>query len=366
MVENPFPAPVNACRGFLRRVLNLALLVWVASAFGTNSSAMAADFTGQRIFLVVGTEAGGGTDTTGRLLTPYFEKYLPGHPTVVVRNMPGASGITAINYVHLQTKRDGLTVMVGSNSQVNPFFIAKAKGQYAPEKFRHIGGLGRGGSVLLIATDAVPRLTDKNAPPVNYGVIDPSRSAAQTAMWGIEYLGWNVKWVAGYRGAADTTVALERGELDMNATGNFFLVQRMVNTGKFKILTQQGEPENGRYVGRAEFGDAPVFADLIEGKITDPLAKQAYNYWESVIAVDKWVALAEDTPEDLANAYRAAFQRMIKDPDFIERGKKISEDLAPMSHIDMEKFIGQMAGVTEETEIFIKNLLRKQGLRIEG
>ena len=72
------------------------------------------------------------------------------------------------------------------------------------------------------------------------------------------------------------------------------------------------------------------------------------------------------TADDVTEAYRAAFQRMVKDPDFIERGKKISEDLSPMSHLDMEKFIGQMAGVTEETETFIKNLLRKQGLRIEG
>lgn len=350
---------------FLRDAAIGALGLMSAIA-ASNHSAAAADFAGQRIFLVVGTEAGGGTDSTGRLLAPYLEKYLPGNPSVVIRNMPGASGITAINYVHLQTKRDGLTLMVGSNSQVNPFFIAKAKGQFSPDKFRHVGGLGRGGSVLLIASDALSRLTDKNAPAINYGVIDATRGSAQVAMWGIEYLGWNVKWVPGYRGAADTTVALERGELDMNTTGNLFLVQRLVGTGKLKILTQQGEPDDGRYIGRAEFGDAPIFADLIAGKITDPKAKQAYDYWESVIAVDKWVALSEGTPNDITDAYRAAFQKTIKDPDFIERGKKISEDLSPMSHIDMEKFIGQMPGVTEETETFIKNLLRKQGLRIEG
>ena len=358
----PRPSLRNA---YLRSSAACALVL-LAGVAGFHDSSHAVDFAGQRIFLVVGTEAGGGTDSTGRLLAPYFEKYLPGNPTVVIRNMPGASGITAINYVHLQTKRDGLTLMVGSNSQVNPFFIAKAKGQYAPEKFRHIGGLGRGGTVLLISTDSMSRLHDKNAAPVNYGTIDPTRVSAQTVMWGIEYLGWNVKWVVGYRGANDTTVALERGEVDMNATGNLYLVERMVNTGKFKILTQQGELDNGRYVGRADFGDTPVFADLIAGKISDPVAKKAYEYWESVIAVDKWVALGEGTPADLTNAYRAAFQQVIKDPDFIERGKKISEDLSPMSHIDMEKFIGQMSGVTEDTEIFIKNLLRKQGLRIEG
>lgn len=342
-------------------VASLALLVGVIAV-----PAAAVDFSGQRIFMVIGNEAGGGTDGAGRLLVPFFEKYLPGNPTVVVRNMPGASGVTAVNYVHQQTKRDGLTLMVGSNSQVNPLIFGKAKGTYAPEKFQHVGGLGRGGSVLLIGADAEKRLHDKSAAPLNYGVIDPTRSAAQTTMWGVEYLGWNVKWVVGYRGSNETTIALERGEIDLATTGNLFLVQRLVATGKFKILTQQGEPEDGRYVGRPEFGNAPVFADLIAGKITDPAAKQAYAYWESVNSVDKWIALGEGTADDLVAAYRAAFQAMVKDPDFVERGKKISEDLSPMSHVDMTRFISQMAGVTEETETFIKSLLRKQGLRVEG
>lgn len=366
MIQRPFPTRVYLHRVDLRRVAITTMVLLAACIVGFHNAAVAVDFAGQRIFVVIGNEAGGGTDGAGRLLTPYFEKYLPGNPTVVVRNMPGASGVTAINYVHQQTKRDGLTLMVGSNSQVNPLVFTKAKGQYAPDKFRHVGGLGRGGSVLLIGIDAIPRLTDKSAAPVNYGVIDPTRASSQTAMWGIEYLGWNVKWVVGYRGSNESTIALERGEIDMNTTGNLFLVQRLVATGKFKILTQQGEPEDGRYVGRPDFGDAPVFADMIAGKITDPVAKQAYDYFESVNAVDKWIALGEGTSDEVTEAYRAAFQRLVKDPDFIERGKKISEDLSPMSHRDMEKFIGQMAGVTEETESFIKNLLRKQGLRIEG
>ncbi len=348
----------------------VAGLAWLAGGIGLaaldQAPAVAADFSGQRIHMVIGNEAGGGTDGSGRLLVPFFEKFLPGNPTVVVRNMPGASGVTAINYVHLHTKRDGLTLMVGSNSQVNPLIFGKAKGQYAPEKFQHVGGLGRGGSVLLIGTDAQKRLLDKTAAPLNYGVIDATRSSSQTTMWGVEYLGWNVKWVVGYRGSNETSMALERGEIDLSTTGNLFLIDRLVKTGKFKILTQQGEPENGKYVGRPDFGDAPIFADMIAGKITDPIAKQAFAYWESVNSVDKWIALGEGTPDDIVAAYRKAFEIMVKDPDFIDRGKKISEDLSPMYHVDMTRFIGQMAGVTDETENFIKSLLRKQGLRVEG
>lgn len=349
----------------MRRFVVACFACLIGWGLADRTPANAVDFSGQRITVVIGNEVGGGTDVAGRLLVPFFEKYLPGNPNVLVRNMPGASGIAAVNFVHQQTKRDGLTLMIGANSQLNPLIIAKAKGTYAPEKFQHVGGLGRGGTVLLVNTEAEKRLFDKRQPPLSYGVIVATRSAAQTAMWGIEYLGWNVKWIAGYRGSNETTMALERGEVDMTASGNLFLIQRLVGTGRFKILVQQGEPEDGRYVGRPDFGTTPILADLLTGKITDPMAKQAYAYWESVMAVDKWVALSEGTPDDIVAAYRAAFQTMVKDPEFLERGKKISEDLSPMSHVDMTRFVTQMAGVTEDTEKFINNLLRKQGVRVD-
>ncbi len=154
----------------MRRIV-AACLVCLAGWGLTDISVTAADFSGQRITVVIGNEVGGGTDVAGRLLVPFFEQSLPGKPTVLVRNMPGASGIAAVNFVHQQTKRDGLILMVGANSQLNPLIIAKAKGTYAPEKFAHVGGLGRGGTVLLVNTEAEKRLLDNSAAPLSYGVI---------------------------------------------------------------------------------------------------------------------------------------------------------------------------------------------------
>ncbi|MGE5538040.1 MAG: Bug family tripartite tricarboxylate transporter substrate binding protein [Gemmatimonas sp.] len=347
----------------LRCAASLTLALSVAAGWITPGAA--ADFKGKTISMVIGSEAGGGSDASGRLMAPLLERYLPGNPQIVVRNMPGAHGMTALNYVVQQTKPDGLTLIAASSAQANPITLKKDKGLYDPMSFAYIGGLGRGGTVVLVNRESEKRLFDRSAQPLFFGVLDGTRSGEQVAVWGIEYLGWNAKWVVGYRGTSAVMLALERGEVDMNTTGNIFHVKRLVDTGKYRILSQSGSLEGDRFVARPEFGDAPVFASLMEGKIADPIAKQAFAYWEAINGLDKWLALAAGTPADIVAAYRAAFDRAVADPDFVTLGKRISEDIAPMSHQSVEYLVAKMSGTTEEAEDFIKNLQRKQGLRVE-
>jgi hypothetical protein len=252
-----------------------------------------------------------------------------------------------------------------SSAQANPLTYRKDRAIYDPVKFNYIGGVGRGGTVVLINKESERRLHDKSAPPLFFGVLDGTRSGEQVAVWGMEYLGWNAKWVVGYRGTSAVMLALQRGEVDMNTTGNIFHIKQLVDTGKYRILSQSGSLEGETFVGRPEFGDAPVFASLMEGKITDPVAKQGFAYWEAINGLDKWLALPDGTPADIVAAYRTAFQRAIEDPEFLTLGKRISDDISPMSHQSVEFLVGKMAGTTEEAEEFIKNLQRKQGLRIE-
>ena len=339
----------------------------VMTAVAMAPAAHAVDFKGKQISMVIGSEPGGGTDSSGRLIAPFLEKYLPGNPAVVVRNMPGAQGISALTYVVQQTKPDGLTVMTASSQQANPLTYGKMQAGYDPTKFRYLGGVGRGGNVMLINVDSEKRLFDKaSGKPLFLGAVDGNRSSEQVALWGIEYLGWNVKWIIGYRGTGASTLALESGEIDMFTTAALAQIKRLVETGKFKILLQSGTLENGKYVGRPEFGEAPFFQDMMVGKITDPAQQQAYRHWESVIALDKWTALVEATPDDIVAAYREAFVKMFADPQFAERGAKVSEDLTPMSYQAVETLVKQLVdNTTPEAEQFIKSLQRKQGIRVE-
>jgi tripartite-type tricarboxylate transporter receptor subunit TctC len=330
-------------------------------------AAQAADFKGKSIAMVIGSEPGGGTDNSGRLFAPFLEKYLPGNPSVVVRNMPGAQGITALTYVVQQTKPDGLTLITASSQQANPLTYRRAPGVgYDPTTFRYVGGVGRGGTVVLISKEAETRLYDKTAKQVFLGAVDGIRSGEQVAIWGAEYLGWNIKWIIGYRGTSASTLALESGEIDMFTTGTLAQIKRLTESGKFKILNQTGVLENGKWTGRPEFGDAPYFQVLMEGKISDPVAQQAYRHWESVNALDKWSALIGGTPDDIVDAYREAFTKMYADPQFMERGLKVSDDLTPMSYQTVETLVSQLvSNTTEEAEQYIKGVLRKHGMRVE-
>lgn len=102
--------------------------------------------------------AGGGTDGSARLLAQFVGPQLPGSPTIVVRNVPGADGMTSLNYFVQQVAADGLTTAMGSSTQSDPHFYRNPNAKYDPARFRIVGGVGRGGTTLIIRKDAIARL----------------------------------------------------------------------------------------------------------------------------------------------------------------------------------------------------------------
>jgi len=312
--------------------------------------------------MVIGYAAGGGTDAAGRLIAANLGKHLPGNPTIVVQNVPGADGMVALNYIVQQTKPDGFTITMGSGTQIDPLHSRKPQAKYDPKDFNFIGGAGLGGTVLLINKDAEKRIFDKKADPVIMGALSGMpRSGMQMTAWGKEFLDWNVKWVVGYRGTSDLTVALERGEIDMTATGTIPLVQKMLATGKFKILAQSGMMQDGTFVQRPDFGDAPIIGKDMAGRIKDPVAQKGFEYWAALNMMDKWLALPPGTPQPIVDAYRKAFETMAKDPDYLQRGS----DYTPVSHKDIEALVQTLSKTPNESITYISTMLRGQGLAVE-
>ncbi len=322
-------------------------------------------FRGKTIKMVVGFAAGGGTDAAGRVIAAYLAKYLPGEPTVVVQNVPGADGMTAMNYLVQQSSADGLTITMGSGSQADPMHYRKPQSQFDPTKFKVIGGTGLGGTALIISKKAEPRLFDKTAEPVVMGSLSGMpRSGMQMAGWGKEFLGWNLKWVVGYRGTNELMVALERGEIEMTATGNIPSTQRLVGTGNFKILVQSGTLQKGKIGPRPEFGDAPLIPILMQGKIVNPTQAMSFDYWSTLNAMDKWLALPPGTPEPIVESYRQAFKKMTEDPEFIARAKD-STEFTPTTSQDVADWLTSLGKTTPDAINFIAEMLSHQGIKVD-
>jgi tripartite-type tricarboxylate transporter receptor subunit TctC len=320
-------------------------------------------FEGKTVTMIIGYPVGGGTDASGRLIAQYIAKHLPGSPNVIVENRPGADGVTAMNYFYNTVKPDGLTLTMGSSTQGDPIVYKKDQARYDPTKLEFVGGIGRGGSTVVIRKDAEARLYDKTKPPVIMGsVAGVPRSGMQTTAWGIEILDWNAKWVLGYPGTNDLFVALERGEIDMTASSNLFQVAKLLETGKVKVLTQTGSLADGKFLPRSEFSDVPVFPNEVQGKVKDPLQEKGYKYWFSLVLLDKWLALPPNTPQPIVKAYQEAFAKMIKDPEFQERGRKMSQDFEAQVAGDVATLIKTLSETPPEAFDYIKAMLKRQGL----
>ena len=321
-------------------------------------------FRGKTITMIIGASAGGGSDATGRLIAPFLTKCLPGNPAVIVQNMPGADGVVALNYFVQQVKPDGLTLTTGDSPQIDPIRYRAPHSRYDPVKFEFLGGIGRGGSMIVIDSAAAKRLHDRNAAPVTMGIASAvPRSGQAIAAWGMGFLGWNARWVVGYRGTSALMLALQQGELDMTATSNTFALQHLIDSGKFKVLVQSGGLQDGKLVPRPEFPNAPLLSDELAGRL-DPIAQKSFDYWRGVLLADKWLGLPPGTPKAIVEVYRKAYRDIAADREFLAQGRRISEVFTPMTASDIRSLIETVAEAPPEAIEFLDALLRKQGISL--
>jgi hypothetical protein len=225
----------------------------------------------------------------------------------------------------------------------------------------------RGGSIVFMRSDHKANLTDKSKPPVVVGVIDGDRSWEQMITWGAEFLGWNVRFVVGYPGSAMMLLAIRRSETHMMGTSNLFILKDMFASGEFVGVAQLG---GGASVGqdietRTEFGAIPIFASMMQGKLTG-LPAEAFDFWTALNDMDKWYGLPPGTPKEIVDTYRTAWDKMVKDPEFIRQGKILfSADFAPVSGDIITEHVRKTAYPKAEIVAFMDQLKTKHGLPAE-
>jgi len=341
--------------------------VGAAAASWSAGAEEGVSFKGKSVTMIVGSAPGGGTDTTGRLLATFLHKYLPGEPGIVVQNMPGAGGISSVNLFVHQTKPDGLTVLMGSETTIDPIvFRSSSNVQYDPKKLEIVGGIGRGGSVIFTHAKESARLLDKTKPPLIIGNVGAMpREAIQPALWGIEDLGWNAKWVAGYHGTNDVMLAFDRGEVDVTSTGNLFEIRDRMKNGEIHLITQTGMYRDGKIVGSEAYGKTPLFNDQMKGKLEQPAAKAAFAYLTALNSADKWLALPPGTPPEILATYRKSFDALGRDKEFLAEGRKVSDGFEPINARDFSALIATLVETPPEAIAYTKGLMRKQGLNLQ-
>ena len=345
-------------RGILAGIGALSV-AWLAA--GPAAAADAPSFAGKTVTMTIGFGAGGSVDLYGRTLGQYLVQHLPGHPSLVVFNQLGAGGVVALNSWAAKAEPNGLSVTLVAESQADPDAMKRTQAKYDTRTLKYVGGETAYSQGLFVNKDAVAQLTDKSAKPVLMGLVGSTlRSGNYGVLWAVKYLGWNVKWVRGYPSTAELRQALERGEIDMSTFGASRDIKSLSDAGNFKLMMQGGTVKDGKRVPRAAFGDAPILADLVKGKITDPAAQKAFDYTENVAQVGIWLALPPNTPDNIVATYVKAFDDTLADPQYRADFAKIDPDSPVASKQDIEALVAKLATVSPETLAYVQAEVKRQ------
>jgi tripartite-type tricarboxylate transporter receptor subunit TctC len=343
----------------------VAVFLWLAwlivAAHVEYLDAQDLPYKGKTIRVIVGFPSGGGADAEGRVLARHLGKFIPGNPTLIVQNMPGAGGLTASNWFEELAKPDGLTLYycVGSTAVTQQAFGAEGV-KFNLRSWEMLGSVDRAASVVLIRPDKLERLTNKEKPSLAIGARNGEDAWSTIFLWGAEYLNWNVRWILGYQGGGELRMAFERGEADLYATANLITLRELIGTG-FRPLTQQGKLTGvGSFQRRPEFKDVPTFVEILGNRRPMGDAWAAYVTWAGSDAVGRPLFAPRNTARALVETLLDALGNLEGDKEFTAELKKVGGDDADLLLAkDAEPILRQVLTVSPGIQEFVKAITKK-------
>jgi tripartite-type tricarboxylate transporter receptor subunit TctC len=307
------------------------------------SKAQAEDFyKGKTISLVVGNATGGGYDAYARLLGRHMSKYIPGEPTIIVRNMPGAGGLLMSNYMYSQAPRDGLTI--GMMSRANPIepVIGNKSAKFKSEDFVWLGtssSYGDDAYCLVIRSDA-PFMTiqdvQKPGRPLLLGVLAAGGTDTDISLIASDVFKLNTKIVRGYT-SAGVNLAIHRGEVEGRAIGMSSIqtgLRDLLQEGKLRFLLQFGHET--RWNGLPDIPTAHELATNAADKALLDLAELPFQMARPFLA-------PPEIPPERAAILQAAFMATQKDTDYLKEAKTMKVDISPLPGEAIAKIVARVA-----------------------
>jgi tripartite-type tricarboxylate transporter receptor subunit TctC len=333
-----------------RRAALLLLGGLTASAASSAAHAQTAEqfYKTHQITMVVGNAPGGINDISARFVARYLGKYIPGHPTIVVENQPGAGGIIAANRLANVFPKDG--TYLAKLERAVPLLAIQGDPnvQFDPLKLTWLGSLSSYANdaylMMVMATNPIKSVDELKgtSKSISLGGDNAASSNVIYATIAREILGLNVKVVTGYRGAAPMFLAMQRGEIDGQVVG-FSSVrtgQRTLwNEHAFRALMQFG-----RKTRHPDFANIPTAYELTK----NPDAQALLNFADLQFFISLPFAAPPGIPADRAAALQTAFMAMCKDPMVVAAAEKLGIDMSPIDDAAVHGAIAKAAATPRE------------------
>jgi tripartite-type tricarboxylate transporter receptor subunit TctC len=326
--------------------MRLALFLLAALLPG---AAGAQYYAGKTVTIIVGYKTGGGYDATARLLARHLPKHIPGKPTVIVQNMPGANSIIAANHVYNVAKPDGLTVATFNRNLPIAQLTGVQGVKFDMTRFAWVGSAASESTILAIRTD-LPYKTFEDLKRADkeivIGATGPGANTYDFPLLLKELLGVKIKLVSGYPSSSDIMLAVERKEVDGRA-GSYSSILRFIERGLVRPVLRARAVEAG-------IENLPVDETLAP----NPRARAIMALRSAPEVIGRPYVMHPDTPAEHVRTMREAFASAIKDKELVADGKKSKMELDYVGGDEavkvMKEVLSQPKDIVDEFSKYIK------------
>ncbi len=332
-----------------------------ASVFGGGfAHAQSGDefYKGKTLKVVVGFGAGGGYDTYARLVSRFMVKHLPGTPTLVVQNMPGAGTRVAANWLYKVAPRDGTVLAsIVQSTPVDQVF-GEPGIEFDASKFNWIGNPIVDNLVTIAtSTSRIEKLEDIG---VKGPLICGSSGAGPTITFPntiSKLIGKEIKVVSGFPGVSAVTLAMQRDEVNCNGGQAWSSMKAtmgsLMKEGKLTVLVQWGaeaDPDISERMGRK----IPLILDYARSEAE----RSALRLLSSTGALSRPILGPPDVPSDRVDILRNAFDAAMKDKTFLDEAKKARMDIKPKPGAEIQALVAKIIATRPADVELARKLIR--------
>jgi tripartite-type tricarboxylate transporter receptor subunit TctC len=332
----------------------IAAVIWLA-LLGNGALATTHEFyNGKAVRIVVGYAPGGGYDFYARVIARHIGKHIPGNPTSIVENMPGAGSLVSANHLYKLAKADGLTIGHFNGSLFQLQALGQKEIEFDSTKFEYVGSVAKVeiacGFSKASGIDSVEKwMTVKSAPRM--GATAPGTGGHDVSRILNATLGLPMQMVLGYKSTGDMRVAMERGELNGLCTGweSFkSLWKQPIESGDL-VMVLQSLPKP-----HADLPKVPLAISLAKTEEARELIQVGIH---NVTAISRPFILPPRTPKERVQLLRKAFTATMNDPEFRADAEKSNLDLSPLSGEELEKTVHSLHKVSPALLAKLKQII---------
>ena len=305
-------------------------------------------FGGKQVSILIGSTAGGGYDAYARLLARHIGAHLPGDPTIVPKNMPGAGGLALANYLYNKAPKDGTEIGIVQNGVAfEKLFQTLSPGGksalFDAEKFGWIGSMAQTVFVTVTWHDAPAKtIEEARTKPIILGASGPSSDSSILAVMSNNLLGTKFNIVHGYDGAAAVDLAMENGEIQGEAGKDWTTLTstrpQWIADHKINILIQMGMTPHPALLG------VPMALDLAR----TPEDRQIMELVFAKFGMSRPFMAPPGLPSERLALLRRAFADTMRDPVLLNEAQQLGIEIRPVSGEDLEKLVTRILASPDE------------------